>query len=76
MIHQRSLPTYFVGKTVEKPSSNKKLSTQVMISKHHFSRKEVKYLQEIADFQSRAEIYKMSLEYFFVPNEKGTVKEY
>lgn len=56
--------------------NNTNLHTQIVSPKHHFSRKEVKYLQEIADFQSTAEIYKMGLEHFVGPTGKGTCKEY
>ena len=58
------------------PVAIKNLSTQIMSSKHHFSVIEIRYPQEIANFQSGAEIYKISIEHFVVANKKGTVKEF
>lgn len=70
------MTVYFVGKTVEKPSSNKNLSIQIMASKYYFPLKKIRNPQEKVGSHCRAEIYKMSLEHFIAPNEKEAVKEY
>lgn len=55
----KSLTTFVVGKTMKKPNSSKKLSTQIVGSNQHFPLKKIRNFQVIADFQSGTKIYKM-----------------